>query len=158
MSGQIFLSRWLYSPFGRSGWSFPFHSIQHVGFSIRRTLQSSVRVIRGQEWNVHFLRHGSKCSALRIKDTGSCPSTPTKQMDDLGCPSFQTWHQNQGRSFCRHTDSWALPNLKSEVPGMEPGHFDFRRGPQLIVSQPSAFGNPSRLSYLWHSFLTCAWG
>lgn len=132
------MSCWFYSPFGRSRWSFLFPSIHMLGSASEGLFRALVGVIRGWEWNVHFLRHGRKCSGLRMKDVSSCPSTPTKQMDDLGCPSFQTWHQNQWHSFCRHTDSWALPNLKSEFLGMEPGHFDFRQGPQLILWQ-SAF-------------------
>lgn len=113
-----------------------FHS--HVGFGIRRTLQSSCRSYQSlemecafpQTWKKVFWSKNQRCEFM------SQYSYQTK--DNLGCLSFQTWRQNQWHSFCRHTDSWALPNLKSEFLGMEPGHFDFRQGPQLILWQ-SAF-------------------
>lgn len=129
VSGEIFCVVGFIAHLARVGGPYHFIPFNMLGSASEGLFRALVRVIRGREWSVRFLRHGRKCSGLRIKDVSSCPSTPTKQMDDLGCPSFQTWHQNQQHSFCRHTDSWALPNLKPEFLGMEPGHFDFRQGP-----------------------------
>lgn len=63
----------------------PFNMLGSVSEGLFRAL---VRVTGGGEWNAHFLRHGRKCSGLRIKDVGSCPSSSTKQMGNLRCSSF----------------------------------------------------------------------
>lgn len=55
----------------------------------QKTLQSSCQSYqRAVHWNAPFQTWKKVCSGVRIKDVSSCPSTPTKQMDDLGCLKF----------------------------------------------------------------------
>lgn len=98
------------------------------------------RLIGGEKWNANFLRQGRKYSGLRIRDSGSCPSSPTMQTSDPGyfTISFQTlesvkcrvriWLQN----FCRLIDSWDLPK-QIRISRNEAGHFYLRQSSQLIL-------------------------
>lgn len=96
------------------------------------------RLIGGEKWNANFLRQGRKYSGLRIRDSGSWPSSLTMQKVILGILQLVSKHWNQSsvrirlQNFCRPIDSWDLPK-QIRISRNEAGHFYLRQSSQLIL-------------------------